>query len=72
MQSSSRTSSSNRVTPTLMILPRHVRRPSTVRVRVTLAHEGESTAALVARADEAMYRAKQKGRNQVITINGQA
>jgi diguanylate cyclase (GGDEF)-like protein len=43
---------------------------ATVSIGVTLAHPGESTAALVARADEAMYRAKQHGRNQVITING--
>ena len=43
---------------------------ATVSIGVTLAHPGESTDALVARADEAMYRAKQQGRNQVITIDG--
>jgi GGDEF domain-containing protein len=41
-----------------------------VSIGVTLAHPGESTDALIARADEAMYRAKQHGRNQVITIKG--
>jgi PleD family two-component response regulator len=38
-------------------------------IGVTLARPGEKTDALVARADEAMYRAKQTGRNQVITID---
>jgi diguanylate cyclase (GGDEF)-like protein len=41
---------------------------ATVSVGVALAHEGESTDALVARADNAMYQAKQHGRNQVITV----
>lgn len=43
---------------------------ATVSVGVTLARAGEDTATLVARADDAMYCAKQRGRNQVITING--
>lgn len=42
----------------------------TLSIGVTLAHKGESTDTLVARADAAMYRAKQGGRNQVITFNG--
>ena len=41
---------------------------TTMSIGVTLARPGEQTDALVARADEAMYRAKQTGRNQVITI----
>lgn len=40
----------------------------TVSIGVTLANAGESPEQLVARADEAMYRAKQSGRNQVVTI----
>jgi diguanylate cyclase (GGDEF)-like protein len=44
--------------------------PATVSIGVALAHPEESPEALVARADEAMYRAKQLGRNQVVTING--
>ena len=43
---------------------------ATVSVGVTLARPDESTDALVARADAAMYEAKQRGRNQVITIDG--
>lgn len=43
---------------------------ATVSIGVALAHEGESTSDLVDRADQAMYRAKQQGRNQVITIDG--
>lgn len=42
---------------------------TTVSIGVTLARPGEKTEALVARADEAMYRAKQTGRNQVISID---
>lgn len=45
---------------------------ATMSIGVTLAHEGESTDTLVARADTAMYRAKQCGRNQVVTFDGQA
>lgn len=45
---------------------------ATVSVGVALARAEESTDALVSRADAAMYEAKQRGRNQVITINGQA
>jgi len=41
---------------------------TTVSIGVTVARPGEKTEALIARADEAMYRAKQRGRNQVITI----
>jgi len=41
---------------------------ATMSIGVTLAREGESTDALVARADTAMYRAKQSGRNCVIPI----
>ena len=40
----------------------------TVSIGVALAHEGESTAALVARADAAMYDAKKHGGNQIITV----
>jgi len=43
---------------------------ATVSVGVALARRGESTDALVARADTAMYEAKQSGRNQVVTIDG--
>jgi diguanylate cyclase (GGDEF)-like protein/PAS domain S-box-containing protein len=43
---------------------------ATLSIGVTLAHQGESTDALVARADAAMYRAKQSGRNQVVTFDG--
>jgi len=42
---------------------------TTVSIGVTLARPGEKTGALVARADDAMYRAKQTGRNQVISID---
>ena len=41
---------------------------TTVSIGVTLARPGEKTGALIDRADEAMYRAKQQGRNQVIPI----
>lgn len=43
---------------------------STVSIGVTLARPDESTDTLLARADAAMYEAKQRGRNQVITIDG--
>jgi diguanylate cyclase (GGDEF)-like protein/PAS domain S-box-containing protein len=42
---------------------------ATMSIGVTLAREGETTDALVARADEAMYRAKQHGRNRVIPFD---
>jgi diguanylate cyclase (GGDEF)-like protein len=45
--------------------------PATVSIGVALAHTGEKPEALVARADEAMYRAKQHGRNQVVTIDSE-
>lgn len=41
---------------------------ATVSIGVALAQKGESTAALVARADNAMYQAKQRGRNQIISV----
>ena len=44
---------------------------TTLSIGVTLAHQDESTDALVARADAAMYRAKQSGRNRVVTFDGQ-
>lgn len=44
---------------------------ATMSIGVTLARDGESTDALVARADTAMYHAKQCGRNRVVTFNGQ-
>jgi diguanylate cyclase (GGDEF)-like protein/PAS domain S-box-containing protein len=43
---------------------------ATLSIGATLAHKGESTDALVARADTAMYRAKQGGRNRVVTFDG--
>ena len=39
---------------------------TTLSIGVTLAKPDESTDALVARADSAMYRAKQTGRNRVV------
>ena len=42
---------------------------SSLSIGVTLARPGESTDALVERADEAMYRAKQGGRNRVFTMD---
>lgn len=41
---------------------------ATVSVGVALARAGESTAELVARADAAMYAAKQRGRNQIVMV----
>lgn len=43
---------------------------ATLSIGATLAHKGESTDALVARADTAMYLAKQGGRNRVVTFDG--
>ena len=44
---------------------------ATLSIGVTLAHPHETTDALVARADTAMYQAKQSGRNRVVPFNGQ-
>lgn len=43
---------------------------ATVSIGVTLAEPDEKTEVLLARADDAMYRAKTKGRNQAVTISG--
>ena len=43
---------------------------TTLSIGVTLAHPDETTDALVARADTAMYRAKQSGRNRVVAFDG--
>jgi len=40
----------------------------TLSIGVTLAHPDEGTDALIARADDAMYQAKNSGRNQVVAI----
>lgn len=40
----------------------------TVSIGVSVLHPGESVRPLVARADEAMYRAKRSGRDQVVTL----
>lgn len=42
---------------------------ATLSIGVTLARPDESTDALVARADAAMYRAKQSGRNRIVPFN---
>jgi diguanylate cyclase (GGDEF)-like protein/PAS domain S-box-containing protein len=41
---------------------------ATLSIGVTLARSGESTDAIIARADDAMYQAKHDGRNQVVAI----
>jgi diguanylate cyclase (GGDEF)-like protein/PAS domain S-box-containing protein len=41
---------------------------ASVSIGVALAREGESAEDLMARADAAMYRAKQEGRNQIVTL----
>ena len=43
---------------------------ATLSIGVTLARPGETTDAIVARADAAMYRAKQSGRNHAFPFNG--
>jgi diguanylate cyclase (GGDEF)-like protein len=40
----------------------------TLSIGVTLARPEESTDALIARADDAMYQAKERGRNRVVAI----
>jgi diguanylate cyclase (GGDEF)-like protein len=40
----------------------------TLSIGVTLARPDESTDALIARADDAMYQAKNRGRNQVVAL----
>jgi diguanylate cyclase (GGDEF)-like protein/PAS domain S-box-containing protein len=45
---------------------------TTLSIGVTLAHPDETTDALVARADTAMYRAKQSGRNRVVAFDREA
>lgn len=42
---------------------------ATMSIGVTLARPGEKTEALIARADHAMYRAKETGRDQVISLD---
>jgi diguanylate cyclase (GGDEF)-like protein/PAS domain S-box-containing protein len=44
---------------------------ATLSIGVTLARPGESTDSIVARADQAMYRAKQHGRNHAFPFNGE-
>jgi len=43
---------------------------ATLSIGVTLAQPGETTDSIVARADAAMYRAKQNGRNHVFPFDG--
>jgi diguanylate cyclase (GGDEF)-like protein/PAS domain S-box-containing protein len=45
---------------------------TTLSIGVTLKRPEESTDALVARADSAMYRAKQTGRNRVVTFSAES
>jgi diguanylate cyclase (GGDEF)-like protein/PAS domain S-box-containing protein len=44
---------------------------TTLSIGLTLAHPDETTDALVARADAAMYRAKQSGRNRVVPFSSE-
>jgi diguanylate cyclase (GGDEF)-like protein len=41
---------------------------ATVSVGVTLRQPDDTADSMIARADEAMYRAKAEGRNQVVTL----
>jgi len=41
----------------------------TLSIGVSLIHKGESVDAVVERADQAMYQAKQHGRNRVISLS---
>jgi diguanylate cyclase (GGDEF)-like protein len=45
---------------------------TTLSIGITLCRPGESVDALVARADAAMYQAKQAGRDRVIPISAEA
>ena len=42
---------------------------TTVSIGVTLAEVGEDIDSIIARADQAMYRAKSEGRNRVVAVS---
>ena len=42
---------------------------ATISIGVTLAQRGEGIDALLARADDAMYEAKERGKNQVVAAD---